>query len=90
MESVNCPGAIGSSYNNNMISCDLKRILRRRWNQLLAASTQKSSDSSIKIVAPNCILEPPIAESANWKLSLAESAKVIRNTQFCSIWSQDI
>ncbi len=25
---------------------------------------------------PNCILESPIAESANWKLNLAESSRV--------------
>jgi len=44
------------------------------WNQLLAASTQKSSDFASQSAASNCILELPIAKSANWKLNLAESA----------------
>jgi hypothetical protein len=53
----------------------LEPILCRDWKQLLAASTQKSGNFESQIAAPYSILEPPIAGSANWKLSLAESAK---------------
>ena len=52
----------------------LEPITCRDWNQLLAASTNKIVQFRISDVAKFGILEHQIAGSANWNLSLAESA----------------
>jgi hypothetical protein len=54
------PEAIGT------ISC-------RDWKQLVAGGTQNPAISSLNLLRRIVFLEPPIAESANWKLSFAES-----------------
>ena len=53
----------------------IEAILCRDWKQLLAASTRNSSDFESQFAASYWILEPSITESANWNLSLAESAE---------------
>jgi len=52
-----------------------KPVKNSDWKQLLAASLQKPSNFELQLSAEYCVLESSIAESANWKLSLAESSK---------------
>jgi hypothetical protein len=69
------PATITKKFKILVLSKKLEPIPCRDWKQLLAASTEKSSDFKPQFAAPYCILEPPIAESANWKLNLADSAE---------------
>ena len=64
-----------------MMKCDLKQLLAAIGSNYLPQVRKTPAISSLNLLRPYRILEPPIAESANWKLSLAGNSKLNSNVQ---------